>query len=419
MDLNEYDLDDNLTVSENLNSSVATESRTELLGNLSGPTHQPHLRPMYDPNLYLMRFICEVVLSLPIAILGIIGNLLAFVVYCNHKHKLTTTVLLQALAICDTLVLISSILLRCLRYVGWAAYQEIYHYVFLALFPMVYFFRLADTWLTVLLTIDRFIAVCYPLHAQRLCTMRRTYILIAVLLTSTFVFSLPRLFLEYNIHPNGSDFNLNPMNQRQEHVFGYRIVAFFLAMYLVPMMLLIVLNTRLVSALRRANAYRALAMQHVRDVSCRQTLEMGYKINRSITTIVVTVVVVCIVCNSTSMAVHIIHSLHMLFVQELFFVDGPRRYLANISNLMITINSSINFIIYCLCSRTFRLVLMRTFRCAETDVTSQNGSMTQARSRRKRSSNTDSTSTNSTLLPFRVSFKKPPMIAADHGDTRL
>ncbi len=414
--LDELDPGDELLL-ESWTGSVGNDTGPTPLPNLTEATTTPYLRPMYDPNLYLMRFICEVVLSLPIAILGIIGNLLAFVVYCNHKHKLTTTVLLQALAICDTLVLISSILLRCLRYVGWAAYQEIYHYVFLALFPMVYFFRLADTWLTVLLTIDRFIAVCYPLHAQRLCTMRRTYILIAVLLLCTFAFSLPRFF-EYTIHES-TDFKITPLVFDKNYVFSYRIALFFLAAYLTPMLLLIVLNTRLVCTLRRANAYRAVAMQHISNANKREMLEMGNKISRSITTIVVTVVVVCILCNVVAMAVHVIYSLQICFREELTYLEPIRRYLANVSNLMITINCGSNFIIYCMCSRNFRAVLKRTFQCGGEDSLCPSASNVRKGSSTKRSSNTDTTSTNSIYLTQRMSLKNPLKVHLENGDVGL
>ena len=70
-----------------------------------------HTRPMIEASfMNIVRLVCEVCLSLPLAVLGIIGNILAFVVLCRQKQRVSTTVLLQALAVTDTLVLISSIL---------------------------------------------------------------------------------------------------------------------------------------------------------------------------------------------------------------------------------------------------------------------------------------------------------------------
>jgi len=48
----------------------------------------------------LLRYIAEVCLSLPIAVLGIIGNIVSFIILCHQRrHKLQTiTVLLQVYA---------------------------------------------------------------------------------------------------------------------------------------------------------------------------------------------------------------------------------------------------------------------------------------------------------------------------------
>lgn len=66
------------------------------------------------------------------------------------------------------------------------------------LYPTVYFLRLLSVWLTVLLTVDRYIAVRYPLDARRLCTVKRTYIVMAGIVLATLVFSMPRYF-EYKL----------------------------------------------------------------------------------------------------------------------------------------------------------------------------------------------------------------------------
>jgi len=39
-----------------------------------------------------------------------------------------------------------------------------------------YWFRTGNTWLTVLLTLNRYMRVCQPLEFNRFCTVRRTYV---------------------------------------------------------------------------------------------------------------------------------------------------------------------------------------------------------------------------------------------------
>jgi len=68
-----------------------------------------------DPTVTLLRRLCEVWLSLPIALFGIFGNIASLVVLRYHKRlkKLQTVVIeLQTLAVVDTLILITVLLLR-------------------------------------------------------------------------------------------------------------------------------------------------------------------------------------------------------------------------------------------------------------------------------------------------------------------
>jgi hypothetical protein len=58
--------------------------------------------------------------------------------------------------------------------------------------------RLFGIWLTVLLTVDRYIAVWYPLDAKRLCTVRRTWLLMLAIAVGSVAFSVPRFF-EYKL----------------------------------------------------------------------------------------------------------------------------------------------------------------------------------------------------------------------------
>lgn len=336
-------------------------------------------------DLMVFRFICEVVISLPVAVLGVLGNSLAFAVLCWHEQKGATNILLRCLAVADTFALLSAIVLRSLRYWhiclgGLHAYNAVYGYIFCWLYPSVYFIRLFDVCVTVLLTVERYIAVSYPFRAQHWCSVRLTYRYIIAVGIFSMAFSVPRFF-EYKVNlEDPSEFDYTGLLQNRFYTILYRIVLFFLIMYLIPMAMLIVLNAGLWRALKKA-ILRRTSMQRAgsdsvsitsrnystrhstRSATTTTTSSSPSSPSASITVMVLVVVLVCIICNVTAMVSHLLWSLYECF-EHLAFLELYRRYLANISNVFININSGINFAIYCFCSRSFRDHLWGMLRCS-------------------------------------------------------
>ena len=111
------------------------------------------------------NFNFQVFLTVPIATFGIIGNILAFTVWWRQrKSQMSTTFLLKYLAIIDIIILVMMMMLQSLRYtneciVTLGSFGSVYGHIFVVLYPIVYLLRLVEMWLTVMLTIDRYIAV--------------------------------------------------------------------------------------------------------------------------------------------------------------------------------------------------------------------------------------------------------------------
>jgi len=153
----------------------------------------------------------------------------------------------------------------------------------------------------------------------------------------------------------------------------YRIILFLAVQYVFPMMLLIVLNTKVVVSLRRAIMYPAytlrvesftLASQSSR---CAMTPSM-FESTRRVTLIVVIVVLLCIVCHLVAMAAQVLWSLEVAFSGSMSLSTFAslvvyRRHFARASNILVTLNSAANFIIYCMCSRNFRTVFVNRCFC--------------------------------------------------------
>ena len=348
-----------------------------------------------------LRQVCEVWISMPMAIAGIIGNLLSLIVLCRYKQSLTTTVVLQAIAIADSLILASNLILRSFRYIGISSYVPFHRETFVWLFPAAYVFRMVNVWLTVLLTVDRYIAVRHPLHAQHLCTLKRTHIIIACIVAAVMVLSVPRFF-EYetvDLSVQSTGFRPTKLMESRAYNIVYRIAIFFVFMYLVPMTLLTALNARILYTLRKSNVQRVSTLRFHqrgststvgtrssssnsgrcgtggggRDAGAASKKNSSSSNNaasnatRTVTIIAVTVVLICIVCNVSAMTSHVIYAIENSFDPSLSFY---RRVSSNISNVFVTFNSAVNFVVYCAFSRKFRQMLVRLFRLRRSVVRS-------------------------------------------------
>ena len=388
-----------LTTMDYMGFQMTTEPALSFHTNLTTTMRArrgPCPRPWTSMTTY--RLVCEVFLTMPISLLGILGNLLSFIVLCKQKQRLTTRVLLQGLAVADTLILISYLLIRSLKYfslclVFWQAYLSVYKYLHRWIYPCVHLFRFCSTWMTCLLTVDRYIAVCHPLQAQRLCTLSRAYKHMTLVVLVSVLFSFPRFFESY-ITEDGRFVN-SSMSKNRYYTLIYKIGLFFIFMYIVPMLLLIVLNTKLLRTLRRADSSRAHLQSNLLLVT-----RNSYSINRCISTIVLTVVIVCIVCNTCAMVSHILYSLPICF-EHLSYLKPHGSIVSNFSNVVVTINSAINFVIYCLCSRNFRQVFLKTLKC---------GNVQSCMSKRNNTKSvTPKTSDSNIALTYMFHTTKPAM----------
>jgi len=179
------------------------------------------------------------------------------------------------------------------------------------------------------------------------------------------------------------------------YVIVYGIILFLLVQYMIPMIVLTVLNSYVIMSLRRSTAYRTGVLLSYRSrtphlsSNLRSTnsatavaitaapkpptpplpYSSTFESARRVTIIVIVVVLMCIVCYTVAMTAQVIWSLQIGFPTWLgdsaSSVELCRRYISQLSNLLITLNSASNFVVYCLCSRNFRAVLIRRLRCVD------------------------------------------------------
>ena len=292
-----------------------------------------------------------------VVILGLIGNILTIVILSQRAMRSSTNYYLSALAVCDSIVLISTAFLIGLPGIpnmsGYMSY--VFAYVVSYFYPLALIAQTATIWLTVSFTVERYIAVCHPLKAASMCTISRAKIVIIGVSLGSSLYNIPRWF-DYqpvsNWNPSTNETVVIPERTEfsQNHIYlqVYFSWLYVPIMCIVPLLVLSILNTFLILAVRKSQRQR-------KDMNVKQSRE------NNVTIMLVTVVIVFIICQVPALVYNIAFAIDNAYVNNTF----GYQVLSNIRNFLVNFNSAINFLLYCALGQKFRRIFLHTFfrRC--------------------------------------------------------
>ena len=329
-------------------------NNSELNGNFSMP-----FEPQIDPSLYdtlQFQYYAWGIVGSIISVLGVIGNTLSIIVLSNRRMQSSTSYYLIALSVFDIIVLISLVLFMSLPtvYIATGAlewYYRAYPYMHPFAYPTALTAQTCSIYTTVAFTVERYIAVCMPLKAAKMCTASKARKTILILIVVSIVYNIPRM-LEFK-----TVVSVDPMTNETTAIYDYTELGknstfrhiYFIYMQLVvmlaiPFVLLAVLNTQLIRAVKRSE-------QATGKVNTKTKKE------NSLTIMLISVVVVFMICQVPSIADNIL----MVTLSQETLYSPPFVKITTISNLMVITNSAINFYVYCVFGKKFRRVFCRIF----------------------------------------------------------
>ena len=282
-----------------------------------------------------------------VCVIGLVGNTLSFVVLHKGGCHNVGSYLLKALALADNLFLavymfvdidelVDVYMVQMAQYhenvyalLKWWEIKDNY------LWPIIHTINVCSVWMVVLVAGNRYVAVCHPLVASRLCTKRNILFQIIIMTCAAFAFNAPRFFGLGEIHL---------------YIYLYEGVFYCTFVYAIPLVMLIFFNVHLIHDLRMAQRERGTMTSHSNHDQ------------NNITLVMVIIVVVFIVCQTPAMINHI-----LLIFYEPFYcsIRGECTTFTKYgltSNLFVILNSSINVFIYCLFRRQFRQQLGESCR---------------------------------------------------------
>lgn len=221
-------------------------------------------------------------------------------------------------------------------------------------------FLTCTCWLTVAVTVERFLSLRFMMHPKVVCSIKRAKRAILGIFFASFLFHFSKFF-EYV--PNTdlrsprpllpTELSLNKAYDTAIHITNITLAA------LLPIVVLIVFNTFLVYFLA---THRRRMLKH----KSKGGVGLGGGSGGGSTSVdmlhvsgvVVAVVLVFVICHSLSVFVALniaVHGRHKIFSDHLFIA------FKHVNGLLVMVNSSVNFLVYCSISRKFRKMFAAVF----------------------------------------------------------
>lgn len=215
------------------------------------------------PDTALYRFIVNGVLLNLVGILGILGNVISMIILSRPQMRSSINYLLIGLARIDTVLIITSILLFGLPgiypYTGlmFTYFYNVYPHITQLVYPMAMMVQTASVYLTLTVSLERFVAVCHPLRARSLCTYGRARVYVIGIMIFSILYNLPRLFegtviSEFYEKENITVYCVRPTELRKNSLFieVYVQWCYLVFLYLIPFGCLAVLNAAIYRQVR-------------------------------------------------------------------------------------------------------------------------------------------------------------------------
>ena len=288
-------------------------------------------RMLYQRFLFIMlTFVIG-----PLILLGVFGNIIAFCTFAKMVPQNATTLLLRSLAITDLCVLLDMTIHMYVRKIymygeSWFSTAKLIHpYVVTYIGPCFYILTLANVWITVIVGFHRYIVVCRPLQAARLCTTSHAgKQVVCVILIST-VFVMPDFFAYKLNRVDGATTYEHWMIENKWYFYIYALRCTLAFKFIIPFSMLFVFYVHVIASLHIAR---------------RQPL--GRQSSCNVDSRVSSMLIVLLGIFLVTHAANFCHGLLNAFMPDSRDVRIQLMYTFPIVKLGIVLNSSVNCLIY-------------------------------------------------------------------------
>ncbi|KAK6177407.1 hypothetical protein SNE40_015514 [Patella caerulea] len=297
--------------------------------------------------------------SIVVCIFGIISNILNIVVLTRKHMSSPTNFILTALAIADMLTMstypIMAVYLYIISRPDCEGTNHTKEWMYFILFHNLFIITCHNMamWLTVALAVFRYIFVCQHARAMTMCSMQRARMAVLIIVVATIMICIPN-YLMYTVIDLASEQNntascywiigsyiaLNNPSYEQFVRWLFGVVIKIL-----PCILLTVLSTLIIIAMHHAKKRRSRLLGMVKRASDHDHASSEH--NRT-TMMLVTVVLFFVITELPQGILALISAVNKEFWDKVYVNLG------DLMDILVLINSAVNFILYCIMSQQFR-----------------------------------------------------------------
>lgn len=318
--------------------------------NLSQDTSGFNL--MEEKQVKALREIYNIVIP-TVCVFGFVGNILNVFVFSWKRHQRImdeiercTTTCLVALALSDMMFCLCAFPSAFMSDNCFSRSQFMLYYNALSV-GVVDFFILTSTMLTVITAIMRYLAICHPFQSSRFVSMKTTISSLIIVCLLALIVSLPKLW-RYRMEQGDCDqghvvlHHVNHLLDSKMFENAYRLIWAIVGNF-IPLAVLLYCNVRLIVALRQS---KQLRIYHSRDYDTYSAA------HRRITITLVTIIIFFLMLVAPSEI--------SKFVLQMQAGPGKNytfQKVSLITNMLQSINFSVNFILYYVIIAPFRRAL--------------------------------------------------------------
>lgn len=182
-----------------MNSTSSNVTSVELL-NLENDYDLISCLERESPATEFYQFITNGILLNVIGFFGILGNIISMIILSRPQMRSSINYLLIGLARIDIALIITSILLFGLPgiypYTGtmFTYFYIVCPHMVPVVYPLANLVQTASVYLTLTVSLERFVAVCHPLRARSLCTCGRAKLYVMGIMIFSVIYNLPKFF---------------------------------------------------------------------------------------------------------------------------------------------------------------------------------------------------------------------------------